>query len=218
MKQFLHSHYYGVFANAYEKIRESQSHWHAEHAAVVALLTRYSGMKVLDCPVGTGRFIPLYSQLGCTLVGADISTDMLNEAKKKAERLSYHDLNLIQADAAETVFGNIDIAISVRFLNLVPADTAIKIIQNLARATNKAMILHVTSIDMNAVPHLDRTAIDAQVDADYSRQKSEMAFASHRLADFIDWTTKAGFKIERSIECQERHGHSRTHMHHLVKM
>lgn len=214
----LHSHYYGEYASEYEKFREQQPHWHTEHAAVVELLSNFRDAKVLDCPVGTGRFLPLYKQLGCSLIGADISTDMLAESRRKAESIGYPNVELINANASDSDFGSsVDVAISVRFLNLIPNHVAEKSIRNLARATGKAMILHVTTINLDDVPESKKIAIETHITEAYSRQGKEMGFASHRMSDFIDWCARAEFKIERSIECQERHGYSRTHMHLLVR-
>ncbi|WP_432407705.1 class I SAM-dependent methyltransferase [Wukongibacter sp. M2B1] len=45
------------------------------------------GMKVLDIGCGTGNFSIKLAEMGCKVVGIDISDEMLNKARKKAEAL-----------------------------------------------------------------------------------------------------------------------------------
>lgn len=72
--------YYGQAAKGYEKTRAKSPKWAAEDKAFRSLVK--SG-PVLDAPVGTGRFIPWYLERGIKYVGADISGDMIAQARKK---------------------------------------------------------------------------------------------------------------------------------------
>ena len=73
-------HYYGQIAKDYEKMRQSET-WERENRFVMNGL---HGVKsVLDCPVGTGRFLPYYKEHGIKCVGVDISKDMLAQAERK---------------------------------------------------------------------------------------------------------------------------------------
>lgn len=74
--------YYGKHATGYEAKRKNSGIWAAENAAVDALLERGP---VLDVPIGTGRYIPIYQSKGLDFVGMDISPDMISEAKKRAD-------------------------------------------------------------------------------------------------------------------------------------
>jgi ubiquinone/menaquinone biosynthesis C-methylase UbiE len=74
--------------------------------AVNDLLLRYSGAKpgerVLEIGCGTGAFtVPLAEAVGTggTVVGADISTAMLNSARKRLAETGLHNISLIEADA-----------------------------------------------------------------------------------------------------------------------
>ena len=59
-----------------------------EHQAVAGFLSQLDpGSCVLDIPVGTGRFIPLYNNLGLRATGVDASIDMLGEARAMADRV-----------------------------------------------------------------------------------------------------------------------------------
>lgn len=73
-------HYYGQTAKDYEAKRQGIT-WELEDQFLIAGL---DGVKsVLDCPVGTGRFLPFYQERNIKCVGVDISQDMLNQASKK---------------------------------------------------------------------------------------------------------------------------------------
>ena len=55
------------------------------------LFTEHDVQHVLDCACGTGRHLPLFHQLGCDIIGSDISSSMLDKAK---ENLSECELNI----------------------------------------------------------------------------------------------------------------------------
>jgi ubiquinone/menaquinone biosynthesis C-methylase UbiE len=66
----------------YEKTRKGDEVWKKEDALMIKLLAKHEPLRLLDVPVGTGRFLPLYEDLGIDVIGADISSDMLDEARK----------------------------------------------------------------------------------------------------------------------------------------
>jgi len=73
-------HYYGQTAKDYDAKRQGIT-WELENQFLLAGL---DGVKsVLDCPVGTGRFLPFYQERKIKCVGVDISHDMLAQASKK---------------------------------------------------------------------------------------------------------------------------------------
>jgi SAM-dependent methyltransferase len=61
------------------------------------LLARYGVRRVLDCACGTGKHLPLFSSLGCDLVGSDISQAMLARARKNLAGLGI-EVPLYQVD------------------------------------------------------------------------------------------------------------------------
>jgi len=73
-------HYYGQVAKNYEAQRQGGT-WDWEHEFVRANLGK--AKTVVDVPVGTGRFLPLYQEAGIEAVGLDVSADMLSIARRK---------------------------------------------------------------------------------------------------------------------------------------
>lgn len=74
--------YFGRKAFDYDLGREDCAKWKAEYDAVKEGLTGLSGA-LLDVPCGTGRFFPIYKELGFRVLGLDISEDMLHQARVK---------------------------------------------------------------------------------------------------------------------------------------
>jgi len=56
--------------------------------------------RVLDCACGTGQHLPLFSALGCEVVGSDISDAMLVQARKNLVSCGIN-ANLVKADFRE---------------------------------------------------------------------------------------------------------------------
>lgn len=101
----------------YERVRQGQK-WRAEHSAVAELLRDYRGSSVLDIPCGTGRFSEIYSQLGITATGMDISADMRMLSEARGVRAILGDIRSIPVPDK-----SYDVVVCVRLLNwLTDAD------------------------------------------------------------------------------------------------
>ncbi|PCD75929.1 class I SAM-dependent methyltransferase, partial [Pseudothioclava arenosa] len=75
--------YYNKRARNYEARRLKQEWWHVEQDEMKSLLeTLPRGLKVVDIPFGTGRFVPFYDELGYQVHGLDASGDMLVAARE----------------------------------------------------------------------------------------------------------------------------------------
>lgn len=123
--------YSGSRAQRYEASRSGSAKWRAEQAAVRgALATLPHGAAVLDCPVGTGRFLPLYREMELHVVGVDASEDMLAEARAKGEpgRLLHGDVFDLPLDTEA------DAAVCVRLLNWLSPTDVTRALASLARA------------------------------------------------------------------------------------
>src|SRR3990167_6389150 len=76
--------YHGPVAENYDAKREETPKWQAEQRIVEDMLSDLpSGSWVLDCPVGTGRFLQFYAGKGFIVRAMDLSSDMLDKARKK---------------------------------------------------------------------------------------------------------------------------------------
>ncbi|MGM0567673.1 MAG: class I SAM-dependent methyltransferase [Elusimicrobiota bacterium] len=83
--------YKGEIAENYEKKRKKSFVWEKEQLIVEYFLRKIIEVQpnptILDIPVGTGRFLPVYNNLPVgEVIGIDISEDMISLAKKKLSK------------------------------------------------------------------------------------------------------------------------------------
>ena len=118
--------YYGDEVANYEAKRHKQRTWRLEHAAVKKILNGFpNGRRVLDVPVGTGRFFQLYKRRSLDVYGADISAHLVAESQRQADDLGLK-ANLTTGSILDLPYSDdtFDIAVCVRMLQwLTPADT-----------------------------------------------------------------------------------------------
>jgi ubiquinone/menaquinone biosynthesis C-methylase UbiE len=79
--------YHGAVAAGYDAKREDSDKWKVEQRIIEGMLQEYQegtggATLVLDCPCGTGRFLPVYQALGFQALCVDLSDDMLVEAER----------------------------------------------------------------------------------------------------------------------------------------
>lgn len=78
------SAYTSDVAHSYDSDREVEDIWQIEQKYIEKEVNDFiKDAKLLDIPIGTGRFIPVYERRGIQVLGVDISSDMLAEAFKK---------------------------------------------------------------------------------------------------------------------------------------
>ena len=202
----LTSRYLGEDAVEYDKNRANSSRWRLEYKIVRRFLLRYPAGRVFDCPVGTGRFIPIYRELGWRLVGADISEDMLAEAKSKAIAHRYEPERLVVADATtlDPAEFACDVAVAVRFLNWLPPVAAARAFANIAASASEAVIVSLTTTDR---VHVQVAPPDDGKPPNWP----------HRKADFEEWVSRAGFEIAATDEVLQGKGSLSNHVYLLTR-
>jgi len=86
---------------------------------LLELVARTKAPRVYDIPVGTARAAEYLRPANITIVGCDLSNDMLEIARSKADGLNLN-LELIKADASRLPFASdsIECIVSLRFLHL----------------------------------------------------------------------------------------------------
>jgi SAM-dependent methyltransferase len=115
-------------ARGYEERRKT-ARWTAENRAFEALYGKVAHDKVLDLPVGIGRWFEAYRASGASVHGVDISDNMLGEAAGKIR--PGDDIRLEQADVldvrrASPLERGYDLIVCTRFVYwLRPAELAI---------------------------------------------------------------------------------------------
>lgn len=130
-------------AEDYDRKRSKRKKWKREMAAVQTLTSAFEpGASVLDIPLGTGRFLPLYLNGGRTVYGIDISADMLRHAREKSSPGAGHVFMVLgEAEHIPLPDKSIDYAVCIRLLNWVTEPVFKEVVKELLRVTRKGIIL-----------------------------------------------------------------------------
>lgn len=135
--------YVGAVAEGYDAKREQSSKWIAEQAAVEEMLDDLpANSRILDIPIGTGRFIDYYRQRHFIVTGLDISEDMLRLARQKVggwdETFRFGLGNVLDLGIFEEM--RFDAAVMVRLTRWLSPEDCTKAMQQLARVTHGRII------------------------------------------------------------------------------
>ncbi|MFC5970664.1 class I SAM-dependent methyltransferase [Halomarina salina] len=108
-----------------------------EQRAVLDALSPLDGKRVLEIACGTGRFTVTLAERGADIVGLDISAEMLQQGRKKAQQAGVSDhLQFMRGDAARLPFPDdyFDAVFAMRFFHL--ADTPASFLSEMCRVSN----------------------------------------------------------------------------------
>jgi len=130
-------------AQSYDETRENEEHWVHEMRFVEKYFRDRKIHKLLDLPVGTGRFFAYYSGVS-NLTGVDISEEMLNEARKKIHLLPQTaTVQLEQGDVFALRFEDFEFeaVIVMRLFHLIPENMLLGAIKELCRVTRGDIVV-----------------------------------------------------------------------------
>ena len=148
--------YVGQTAEEYDRVRAGRK-WDSEHDAIEQLLAFVpEGSAVLDIPVGTGRLFPYFDARRFDVCGADVSVDMLAQAKAAARRCGR--IRLQQADIRSVPFadGSFDLVLCLRFLNMIDSVELELPLREMARVSRDKLLIGIRYVtpysDLEATP------------------------------------------------------------------
>ena len=129
-------------ANSYDLDRKEEEHWTLENEYVQNRYKNKSIVRLLDMPVGTGRFLQYYQNVN-EIIGIDISEHMLSEAEKKINPLMKN-ITLLKGDAFNLNFKDnyFDDIVCFRLLHLIPKDLRLDLFLEMQRVS-QTIILQV---------------------------------------------------------------------------
>ena len=142
-------------ATSYDEYRFSSplSRWgHRKevNGFVRALDLIHDASTVLDVPCGTGRMTKVLLARGLDVTGADISSPMIDQAKKKLS--TYGDqVQFVEADLTDLNFedNSFDLITCVRLFGHVPIDVRLSMLREMRRVTKKWVVInyfYITSL------------------------------------------------------------------------
>jgi len=133
-------------ARDYDARREGSKRFRNEEAAFAAFFDRVKPGSVVDCPFGTGRWLPFYQGIKGPIIGVDLSEDMLRAARQKVEGGPSIDLTLICSSVFDYDFRELsadppDVLVCTRFVNWVSAPMMRAAISNLSASGAKWAVI-----------------------------------------------------------------------------
>ena len=137
--------FYGGRASGDEERRAGKPFWAKGHAAVREMLSDMPrDSRVLDIPVGTGRFAPIYQEFEFDAVGMDVSKDMLAIALKKCRSLGFS-MYLMQGDILEIPAPDRshDAVICTRLLNWILPNEMARALAEMMRVCKQKLIVSI---------------------------------------------------------------------------
>jgi SAM-dependent methyltransferase len=168
--------YIGAMASNYETKRKKQLRWHQENSIVADMLGgTIRRTPILDAPVGTGRFIPLYHKLKLKGWGIDSSEEMLAQARKKP---GAKNLKLSVGNILEDQLPRVQTIVSVRFLDLIDEPAMLTAMEQFMQAAERNIILTIRFGDAYIL-------------------KSNTA--THDRRKFLQWVRKHGWRMTEEI-------------------
>lgn len=133
--------YHGSMSANYETKRKTQERWDIENATVEKMLRKLKPKSILDVPCGTGRFFNVYNSLGeVNVIAVDVSSSMLEQAQKKADKCKTATLTLKCKDVRVLKTPQIDVSVCVRFLDLIDEAAMRGVMKKLYACTDTAII------------------------------------------------------------------------------
>lgn len=126
--------YHGAVAIGYEHARSGKPKWAAEQRIIEDVVTEGP---VLDCPVGTGRYIPIYRKKQLDYVGVDISPDMLTQARQKHPQGQFLQGSIFDLPWADDFFA---VAVCTRLMNWLTPEEVIRAMAELKRVSRSQIV------------------------------------------------------------------------------
>jgi len=206
----LEKRYLGNVALRYDQERIKLKKFTAEQTLVKHLLEKMPNQsKIIDIPVGTGRFIELYKRLNFSPVGLDVSADMLNIAIEKAKSLNFtmplKEGNILNIESEDNSF---DIALSICFFNWVSIENATKALAELKRVSRRYIIIsvrHFTPIDeLNLLTPYGLFHFMLRPAASIKKLISNKALIIHKKTDVINMFRRLNLTVINSKRVEHR--------------
>jgi len=200
--------YSGDKARNYDARRAASKRWRREVAAMEAMLADIDAGTILDCPFGTGRWVPQYEAAGATVTAVDLSQGMLDEAAAKIadlpkERQAAYTLireSIFDLSPSRPVP---DLTVCIRFLNWVAFPDAVRALERLTALGSPHMILGASLVPDAAGP-LRRLWYGLSLAVINWRARHKPAQHVHPEAAFLAELDRLGWRVVDRREIMRR--------------
>jgi SAM-dependent methyltransferase len=157
-------------AQQYESKRQGKR-WKLETRTFRSLFGRVNPTTVLDCPVGTGRWFDIYQEHGATVLGIDLSKDMLAEAAKKIRagaKITLKRADILTGDGDELGAGY-ELIVCIRFVHWLRLRDVARLMARFSATRSPYLLLGA------------RVSLDTPEEGEPERERSLVARLKHAL-------------------------------------
>jgi SAM-dependent methyltransferase len=196
----LRHRYKGSVATDYVKRRENTPQWKMETKHVGTFVSRFAARRVLDLPVGTGRFMDLFAKYNNSVIGLDSSQEMVNLARQQAELFGTKIICLETADALHLDHEryNADFAVCIRFMNWLDNRHACIALGNICRAVTDAIIVGIRTADLTRVSGAEKAAVIKKLEEQKSSCSTPVNYL-HVKSDVDSWFSGWRLHVEEAL-------------------
>ena len=207
--------YDSSLANNYDRDREGEDHWLKENEFIAASFNDRSFNRLLDAPVGTGRFIPYYRGVH-EIFGLDASAEMLAMARERVEHLGLTNVKIDQGDIFSLPFADsfFDVTICWRFVHLIPQHLLADAIKELGRVTHGELFLqaYVYGRPLSRLTQAFLRWRDRLLRLVQGRDRNEQPWSHirayfHRARDLETVFAQSGLRVVRQQSLCQYQGH-----------
>jgi SAM-dependent methyltransferase len=131
-------------AATYDETRTDEALWHFENDFIKEYFCNQHPSRILDAPVGTGRFLHYYPR-DSYIVGLDVSEHMLHRAKQRLSELSLPHAELVQGDIFHLDYeaNHFDSIVCWRLLHLLPSEMLTPALTELGRVLRGKLVAQI---------------------------------------------------------------------------
>lgn len=210
--------YKGGVADTYESNRVIEPKWKKEQEVIHEILKKISNkeknMSLLDVPVGTGRFFEIYKTLGFKATGADISKDMLKQAKEKSINLNFPvKLRIDDITRLKLEKNSYDVSLCIRLFNWLNKKNLEKALKQLTKVSKKHVIIGVRTYGKNLTLKKKSLNLFERAKKMYRKGYITVHNEKHLLKIF----SSNNLKIKEKILIDSKENRTFYHIYYLTK-
>ncbi len=137
--------YTGAMAVKYDRVRAGGARWTREAEVIEPLLRSIPrGSSLLDVAAGTGRWLPLYKELGLAPVLIDSSQDMLDQAAAKAKALGVPARIICDSALSPVPFPEAPHAVVTNFFNWISLQNVETVLKKIIAARVQRILFMIS--------------------------------------------------------------------------
>lgn len=224
------SAYRGDVASRYDEDRVVEPLWAEEQAFVREWVQSLpSGTRVLDLPVGTGRFVEFYLERSLTVHGRDISADMIAEVRRRHPAAEGRmDLSVGDAERIDLSGVTVDCVLCWRFFHLIPMTVMQRVLLEFRRICRGEVIVQVFGVEPAGVLASVTRAMKAVVRPLWRRLRSvtiepetpwsHIQSFVHSERELVACFAQTGWRVRKAVTLSVAHGRAnRVYFLHRAK-